>query len=132
MSSSSPNEFITAAGVHWDDPEEGKTWLVSLISIVTLAALVIFLSVVYFRGESAEHTVKFVDTAYTSMQSRKSAQLELLTRSGPYSAEVGGKQVSRQRQPIGKAMESLVANPRLALPPASASTASSATPEGDS
>ena len=42
MSTASPeNEFVTPAGVLWDDPEPGRTWTVSLVGIIILAALII-------------------------------------------------------------------------------------------
>lgn len=116
MASTSHNEFVTSTGVLWDDPEEGKTWLVSLVGVVILAALVVMISVIYFRQEHHEYDVKVVDAAYVSLQQHKTAQLELLTQSGPYDVTAGDKTVQRRRQPIGQAMEALAANPRLAIP----------------
>lgn len=120
MSTTTENEFVTSAGVLWDDPEEGKTWLVSLIGIVVLCALVVFLSVVFFRAEQREVTIKVVDESWLSLQRAKQAQVEQLAASGPYQATVGDKPVARERMPIGKAMEALAANPALAVPPAGA------------
>ena len=40
-SAASDNEFVTPTGVLWDDPEAGKTWLVTIIAVTVLAALVI-------------------------------------------------------------------------------------------
>lgn len=126
MSTTTENEFVTSAGVLWDDPEEGKTWLVSLISIVVLCALVVFLSVVFFRAEQREVTVKVVDESWLSLQRAKQAQVEQLAASGSYEATVGDKPVKRERMPIGKAMETLAANPALANPPAGTTTAAPA------
>ena len=61
MSTTEQSEFVTATGVRWDDPEEGKTWLVSLIGIVVLCVLVIFLSVGFFRAETTEVEPTVVD-----------------------------------------------------------------------
>lgn len=45
----------------FDDPEPGSTWLVSLASIILLVVLVILVSVVFFRADHHEVTVKVVD-----------------------------------------------------------------------
>jgi hypothetical protein len=119
------NEFITSTGVRWDDPEEGKTWLVSLVGIITLAALVVALSIIYFRGEESEMDVKVVDAAYTSLLAQKEAQKDLLMKSGPYEVSIGDKdqKLVRQRVAIGEAMKSVVANPKLVVPPAGSAPA---------
>jgi hypothetical protein len=124
MSTTTDNEFVTSAGVLWDDPEEGRTWMVSLVGIVILCALVVFLSVVYFRTEQKEIDLKIVDESWLALQRSKQAQMELLSSAGAYTADVGGKPVARERMPIAKAMEALVANPALAVPPASRPAAS--------
>lgn len=116
MSTAQTNEFETSTGVLWDDPEAGQTWLVTIIGVVILAGLVIFLSVVYFRGEEKEVEAKVVDPAYLSLADAKQAQQALLASSGSYSVEVGGQQVKRNRIPVSKAMEMLAANPALAVP----------------
>lgn len=116
MSTAQTNEFETSTGVLWDDPEAGQTWLVTIIGVVILAGLVIFLSVVYFRGEESEVETKVVDPAYLSLADAKQAQQALLASSGTYSVEVGGQQVKRNRIPVSKAMEMLAANPALAVP----------------
>lgn len=123
MSTTEQSEFVTATGVRWDDPEEGKTWLVSLIGIVVLCALVIFLSVVFFRAETTEVEQKVVDKSWEALQTAKRAQLDLLTQSNTYAVEVGGKQLNRQRIPITQAMEKLAADPRMAAPAAGSSAA---------
>lgn len=123
------NEFVTSAGVLWDDPEAGKTWLVSIIGVIILAALVIFLSVVYFRGEEAEVVEKVIDRSDAALVQQVQAQKSLLSESGAYSVEVNDKKVERQRIPISKAMAAIVADPALAAPaPGSKKTAPPATP----
>lgn len=116
MSTTTDNEFVTSAGVLWDDPEEGRTWVVSLVGIVILCALVVFLSVVYFRTEQTELNLKVVDESWIALQKSKQSQMELLSSAGPYTVEVGGKPVTRDRMPIAKAMDALAANPALAVP----------------
>ncbi len=116
MSTAQTNEFETSTGVLWDDPEAGQTWLVTIVGVVILAGLVIFLSVVYFRGEEKEVETKVVDPAYLSLADAKQAQQALLASSGTYTVEVGGQQVKRNRIPVTKAMEMLAANPALAVP----------------
>lgn len=117
MSTTTENEFVTSAGVLWDDPEEGMTWLVSLIGIILLCALVVFLAVVFFRGEQAEVATKVTDESWLALQKSKQAQVELLASSGPYTVDVGGTPVARERMSITKAMEAVAANPKLAIPP---------------
>lgn len=128
MSHSHKNEFITATGVRWDDPEEGKTWLVSLISITTLAALVIFLSVVYFQADINYVNKEVVEESYIALQKRVADQKEELSRGGPYIVQVGGKDVQRLRMPIADAMKAVVADPKLAVPPPAPPTAAPAAP----
>lgn len=123
------NEFVTSAGVLWDDPEAGKTWLVSIIGVIILAALVIFLSVVYFRGEEAEVVEKVIDRSDAALVQQVQAQKALLDQSGAYQVDVNEKKVERQRIPISKAMSALVADPSLAAPaPGSKKTAPPAAP----
>lgn len=127
MSTYSENEFVTSAGVLWDDPEEGKTWLISLVGIVVLCGLVVFLSVVYFRTEQTEHTAKIVDESWLALQRSKQAQIELLATAQTY--EVGDTtKVTRERIPITKAMEAIAANPRLIVPPAAPVTQAPVSP----
>ena len=128
MSTAQTNEFETSTGVLWDDPEAGQTWLVTIIGVVILAGLVIFLSVVYFRGEEKEVEVKVVDPAYLSLAEAKEAQQALLSSSGTYTVEVGGQQVKRNRIPVSKAMEMLAANPALAVPAEGAKKPKAAAP----
>ena len=100
----------------------------ALIGVVVLCALVIFLSVVFFRSETTEVEQKVVDKSWESLQTAKRAQLDLLTQSNTYTVEVGGKQINRQRIPITQAMEKLAADPRMAAPAAGASAAPAAKP----
>lgn len=120
------NEFETSTGVLWDDPESGKTWLVSLMGVTIVAALVIALSVMYFRTEQAEFDAKVIEPEYMALKDLKSRQLELLASSGAYSVEVGGKQVQRQRIPVKDAMRRLAADPSLAVPSGNARPAPAA------
>jgi len=116
MSTAPTNEFETSAGVLWDDPEAGKTWLVTIVGVAILAALVIFLSVVYFRGEEREVESKVIDQTWLALADAKKSHQELLASGGSYSIESGGKQVQRNRIPVKDAMAMLVANPSLANP----------------
>jgi hypothetical protein len=128
MSTAQTNEFETSTGVLWDDPEAGQTWLVTIVGVVILAGLVIFLSVVYFRGEEHEVEAKVIDPAYLALADAKQAQQSLLASSGSYSVEVGGQQVKRNRIPVAKAMEMLAANPALAVPAEGAKKPKAAAP----
>lgn len=119
---SQPNEFETSTGVLWDDPEAGKTWTVSLMGITILAALVLALSVMYFRTEQAEVDAKVIEPEYLALKDLKAAQLSLLAGSGTYTAEVGGQKVERRRIPVAEAIRMMAGNPALAVPPAGSRT----------
>ena len=122
------NEFETSTGVLWDDPEAGKTWLVSLMGVIILAALVIALSVMYFRTEATEVEAKVIAPEYLALKDLKTRQLELLASKGAYSVEVNGKQVQRNRIPVADAMRMLAENPALAVPAADSKPAPSPAP----
>ena len=122
------NEFETSTGVLWDDPEAGKTWLVSLMGVIILAALVIALSVMYFRTEATEVEAKVIAPEYLALKDLKTRQLELLASKGAYSVEVNGKQVQRNRIPVADAMRMLAENPALAMPAADSKPAPSPAP----
>ena len=111
------NEFETSTGVLWDDPEAGQTWLVSLIGIIILTAVVIALSVMYFKTEQTEVDLKVIEPQYIALEDLKLKQMELLSSSGTYSLDIAGKPVERQRIPVAEAIK-LAA---LTVPPASAS-----------
>lgn len=115
---SQPNEFETSTGVLWDDPEAGKTWTVSLMGVTILAALVLALSVMYFRTEQAEVDAKVIAPEYLALKDLKAAQLELLESGGAYSADIGGQPVQRKRIPVTDAIRMMAENPSLALPAA--------------
>lgn len=125
---SQQNEFETSTGVLWDDPEAGKTWLVSLMGVIILAALVIALSVMYFRTEATEVEAKVIAPEYLALKELKTRQLELLASKGAYTVEVDGKQVQRNRIPVADAMRMMAENPALALPAADAKPAAPAAP----
>jgi hypothetical protein len=112
------NEFVTPTGVLWDDPEAGKTWLVSIVGVTILAALVIAISVIYFRTEQAEVDAKVIEPEYLVLKDLKASQLALLAGSGTYTAEVGGQKVERRRIPVAEAIRMMAGNPSLAVPPA--------------
>jgi hypothetical protein len=117
-SATSDNEFVTPTGVLWDDPEAGKTWLVSIIGVTILAALVMAISVIYFRTEQAEVDAKVIEPEYLALKDLKASQLSLLAGSGTYSTEVGGQKVERRRIPVAEAIRMMAGNPALAVPPA--------------
>lgn len=121
-SAASDNEFVTPTGVLWDDPEAGKTWLVTIIAVTVLAALVIAISVIYFRTEQAEVDAKVIEPEYIALKDLKAAQLSLLVGSGTYTAEVGGQKVERRRIPVAEAIRMMAGNPALAVPPAGSRT----------
>ena len=121
-SAASDNEFVTPTGVLWDDPEAGKTWLVTIIAVTVLAALVIAISVIYFRTEQAEVDAKVIEPEYLALKDLKAAQLSLLAGSGTYTAEVGGQKVERRRIPVAEAIRMMAGNPALAVPPAGSRT----------
>ncbi len=121
-SAASDNEFVTPTGVLWDDPEAGKTWLVTIIAVTVLAALVIAISVIYFRTEQAEVDAKVIEPEYIALKDLKAAQLSLLAGSGTYTAEVGGQKVERRRIPVAEAIRMMAGNPALAVPPAGSRT----------
>jgi len=121
-SATSDNEFVTPTGVLWDDPEAGKTWLVTIIGVTILAALVIAISVIYFRTEQAEVDAKVIEPEYIALKDLKAAQLSLLAGSGTYTAEVGGQKVERRRIPVAEAIRMMAGNPALAVPPAGSRT----------
>jgi len=113
---SQDNEFVTPTGVLWDDPEAGKTWLVSLMGVTIIAALVIAMSVIYFRSEQGEVDVKVIEPEYMALKDLQAKQAALLAGSGTYTAEVGGVTVERRRIPVTEAMAMVAANPALAVP----------------
>jgi hypothetical protein len=113
---SQDNEFVTPTGVLWDDPEPGKTWLVSLMGVTIIAALVIAMSVIYFRSEQGEVDVKVIEPEYMALKDLQAKQAALLAGSGTYTVEVGGSPVERRRIPVTEAMSMLAANPALAVP----------------
>jgi len=113
---SQENEFVTSAGVLWDDPESGKTWLVSLMGTTIIAALVIALSVMYFHSEQNVVEEKVIEPQYLALKDLKTKQQALLASSGSYSVEVGGQQVTRQRIPVDQAIAMMAGNPALAVP----------------
>jgi len=115
------NEFETSTGVLWDDPEAGQTWLVSLIGIIILTAVVIALSVMYFKTEQTEVDLKVIEPQYTALEDLKLKQMELLGSSGSYSLDIAGKPVERQRIPVAEAIKLVAQNSALTVPPASAS-----------
>ena len=117
-SASQDNEFVTPTGVLWDDPEAGKTWLVSIVGVTILAALVIAISVIYFRTEQAEVDAKVIEPEYLALKDLKAAQEALLAGSGTYTVEVGGQKVERRRIPVADAIRMMAGNPSLAVPPA--------------
>ena len=117
-SATSDNEFVTPTGVLWDDPEAGKTWLVTIIGVTVLAALVIAISVIYFRTEQAEVDAKVIEPEYLALKDLKASQLSLLAGSGTYTTEVGGQKVERRRIPVAEAIRMMAGNPALAVPPA--------------
>ncbi len=123
------NEFQTSTGVLWDDPESGQTWLVTIISVIILAGLVIFLSVVYFQGEHAEVTEKVTDKANVPLVTMVADQKAKLSETGAYKVDVAGKEVTRQRIPIAQAMERLSADPALAVPPPGAKKSAAPAPK---
>ena len=110
------NEFVTSAGVLWDDPESGKTWLVSLMGTTIIAALVIALSVVYFHAEGKEVAEKVIEPQYLALKDMKAKQQALLASSGSYTADVGGKPVQRERISIDEAIKRMSGNAALAVP----------------
>ena len=112
------NEFVTPTGVLWDDPEAGKTWLVSIVGVTILAALVIAISVIYFRTEQAEVNAKVIEPEYLALKDLRAAQESLLASTGTYTVEIGGTAVERRRIPVTEAMRLMAANPALAVPPA--------------
>ena len=115
------NEFETSTGVLWDDPEAGQTWLVSLIGIIILTAVVIALSVMYFKTEQTEVDLKVIEPQYIALEDLKLKQMELLSSSGTYSLDIAGKPVERQRIPVAEAIKLVAQNSALTVPPASAS-----------
>ena len=115
------NEFETSTGVLWDDPEAGQTWLVSLIGIIILTAVVIALSVMYFKTEQTEVDLKVIEPQYIALEDLKLKQMELLSSSGAYSLDIAGKPVERQRIPVAEAIKLVAQNSALTVPPASAS-----------
>ena len=115
------NEFETSTGVLWDDPEAGQTWLVSLIGIIILTAVVIALSVMYFKTEQTEVDLKVIEPQYLALEDLKLKQMELLGSSGAYSLDIAGKPVERQRIPVAEAIKLVAQNSALTVPPASAS-----------
>ncbi|MEI6475605.1 MAG: hypothetical protein WCO75_09450, partial [Planctomycetota bacterium] len=120
------NEFETSAGVLWDDPEAGKTWLVSLISVIIFSATVIALSVMYFQTEQTEVDIKVIEPQYIALETLTMKQKELLRSSGSYSVDVVGKPVTRERIPVEQAIKMVAQNPALTLPSASAKQPSAA------
>ena len=114
------NEFETSTGVLWDDPEAGQTWLVSLIGIIILTAVVIALSVMYFKTEQTEVDLKVIEPQYAALEDLKLKQMELLGSSGSYSLDIAGKPVERQRIPVTEAIKLVSQNAALTVPPASA------------
>jgi len=114
------NEFETSTGVLWDDPEAGQTWLVSLIGIIILTAVVIALSVMYFKTEQTEVDLKVIEPQYAALEDLKLKQMELLGSSGSYSLDIAGKPVERQRIPVAEAIKMVSKNAALTVPPASA------------
>ena len=114
------NEFETSTGVLWDDPEAGQTWLVSLIGIIILTAVVIALSVMYFKTEQTEVDLKVIEPQYIALADLKLKQMELLSSSGNYSLDIAGKPVERQRIPVAEAIKLVAQNSALTVPPASA------------
>ena len=115
------NEFETSTGVLWDDPEAGQTWLVSLIGIIILTAVVIALSVMYFKTEQTEVDLKVIEPQYLALEDLKLKQMELLGSSGAYSLDIAGKPVERQRIPVAEAIKLVAQNSALTVPPSSAS-----------
>jgi hypothetical protein len=115
------NEFETSTGVLWDDPEAGQTWLVSLIGIIILTAVVIALSVMYFKTEQTEVDLKVIEPQYIALEDLKLKQMELLSSSGTYSLDIAGKPVERQRIPVAEAIKLVAQNSALTVPPSSAS-----------
>jgi hypothetical protein len=115
------NEFETSTGVLWDDPEAGQTWLVSLIGIIILTAVVIALSVMYFKTEQTEVDLKVIEPQYIALEDLKLKQMELLSSSGTYSLDIAGKPVERQRIPVAQAIKLVAQNSALTVPPSSAS-----------
>ena len=115
------NEFETSTGVLWDDPEAGQTWLVSLIGIIILTAVVIALTVMYFKTEQTEVDLKVIEPQYIALEDLKLKQMELLSSSGAYSLDIAGKPVERQRIPVAQAIKLVAQNSALTVPPSSAS-----------
>ena len=121
MSTASPeNEFVTPAGVLWDDPEPGRTWTVSLVGIIILAALIIAISVIYFRTEQAEVNAKVIEPEYLALKDLRGAQESLLASTGTYTIEIGGTAVERRRIPVTEAMPPAASKPAPAAPAAAA------------
>jgi hypothetical protein len=95
--------------------------LVSLIGIIILTAVVIALSVMYFKTEQTEVDLKVIEPQYTALEDLKLKQMELLGSSGSYSLDIAGKPVERQRIPVAEAIKLVAQNSALTVPPASAS-----------
>jgi hypothetical protein len=95
--------------------------LVSLIGIIILTAVVIALSVMYFKTEQTEVDLKVIEPQYIALEDLKLKQMELLSSSGTYSLDIAGKPVERQRIPVAEAIKLVAQNSVLTVPPASAS-----------
>jgi hypothetical protein len=95
--------------------------LVSLIGIIILTAVVIALSVMYFKTEQTEVDLKVIEPQYIALEDLKLKQMELLSSSGTYSLDIAGKPVERQRIPVAEAIKLVAQNSALTVPPASAS-----------
>lgn len=98
-----------------DDPEAGMTWFITLASAITLTALVLGLSAMYY-GVEEQWTDELVTSAPAENYERsRSEQMSILAVPRRFEQlDVEGNPQARIGIPITTAMEALVADGALA------------------
>ena len=113
MSEHNTDPELLNPGLPEDDPEPGVTWFISLVSVVVMVVTVLASVAMYFAFVEGEVDRKIVNQPVIALQELRLAQQEQLTEYQNYEIEdAEGKQLSRIRIPVSRAMELVVADAR--------------------
>ncbi len=117
----------SSAQTQIDDPVAGPTWVISLSSIIILAALVIATCVFYFRFENIEVDEKVIEPPNVWKAKLKAEQLAQLGVYQKYTVTASnGSEETRIRIPIERAMDLVIAEPAPTPAPTPAPAAGAA------
>jgi hypothetical protein len=106
----SPTDDNLPIAQQMDDPEPGYSWFFSIAGIVVFVAIVLALSVLYFRARGSLIREVQIDAPIRALTDLRQSQKELLAEYARYRETLpDGSSVERIRVPIGRAMEIVAA-----------------------